>query len=156
MAGVLILAIKCFMFRSEVIRQGSEGYKKRDIGRMRANQAYSILRTEKYINKLKTDPGFKDRPGQEGAVEREIQRNKKKLEHIKAVDHWIVADAVDDPLYATQVHEGVHAVYFHHNLGAKWTEEMDRSPAGAFHSRNTPPKIRGSFSQSSALPSPVA
>jgi len=103
-----------------------ESYKKRDIGRMRANQAYEILRTEKYIGSLKSGEGFKDRPGQEGAVERELHRNEKKLEHLKAVDHWIVADAVDDPLYATQVHECWHAVYAHHNIGAKWTEEMDK------------------------------
>jgi outer membrane biosynthesis protein TonB len=101
-------------------------YVKRDIGRMRANQAYNIIRTEKYINDLKTNPRYQDRPGYEGAVDSEIKRHEKKLEHLKNVDHWIVADAVEDPVYAIQAHECMHAVYFYHNLAPKFTEEMDK------------------------------
>jgi len=101
-------------------------YVKRDVGRMRANQAYNIIRTEKYINDLKTNPRYKDRPGYEGAVESEIIRHEKKLEHLKKVDHWIVADAVEDPIYAVQAHECMHAVYFYHNLAPKFSEEMEK------------------------------
>lgn len=101
-------------------------YVKRDVGRMRANQAYNIIRTEKYINDLKTNPRYKDRPGYEGAVENEIKRHEKKLQHLKKVDHWIVADAVEDPIYAVQAHECMHAVYFYHNLAPKFSEEMEK------------------------------
>jgi hypothetical protein len=101
-------------------------YVKRDVGRMRANQAYNIIRTEKYINDLKTNPRYKDRPGYEGAIESEIKRHEKKLEHLNKVDHWIVADAVEDPIYAVQAHECMHAVYFYHNLAPKFSEEMEK------------------------------
>ena len=93
---------------------------KQDIGRMRANQAYNIIRKEKFIEDLKTKKTY------QGDVEGEIKRQEKKLEHIKNVNFWTVAEAVDDPLYATQAHECMHAVYFHHDLAAKFTEEMEK------------------------------
>jgi len=97
-----------------------EKYKKQDIGRMRANQAYNIIRTEKFIEDLKNNPSYR------GDVNSELKKQEKKLEHIKNVDHWTVADAVDDPLYATQAHECMHAVYHYHRLGETFKAEMEK------------------------------
>lgn len=97
-----------------------EKYKQRDIARMTANRKHNIERTEKFIEHLKTSTSIS------GDVESEIRKQEKKLTHIKNVEHWIVADAVDDPLYAVQAHECMHAVYHYHGLGETFKKEMEK------------------------------
>ena len=88
---------------------------------MRGNQAYNIIQIEKYIDKLKSNPAIKDETKSDL-----IKKQENKLEHTKNTNYWIVADAVEDPLYATQAHECWHAVYFHYDLQHIFKEEMDK------------------------------
>jgi hypothetical protein len=85
---------------------------------MAANRKHNIERKEKFIEHLKTSTTIR------GDVESEIKKQEKMLTHIKNVEHWIVADMVDDPLYAVQSHECMHAVYHFHQLGPKFSDEM--------------------------------
>lgn len=104
-----------------------EKYQKEDIGKMRGNQAYNILMTEKAIKLMETDPKYQNRSVYTAEyVENETKKYKEKLERTKNTDHWTVADAVDDPLYATQAHECMHAVYHYHHLGEAFNAEMNK------------------------------
>ncbi len=100
--------------------QDPEKYRKRDIERMTAQRQRSIERSKQFIEHLKTSQNVR------GDVSGEIARQEKQIQWAENVKHWIVADAVEDPLYATQAHECWHAVYFYHNLKEKFRAEMDK------------------------------